>query len=60
MGVLHNAHVGLLCRGKLGVSKGSLIGRFSANKKRMVLLVTSSWVVELFIDSESKPSFRVR
>lgn len=56
MDVLNNTHVGLLCRERFGVTKGSLIGLFSVDRKRMDLLITSSCVVELFMDSESVPS----
>ena len=49
-------HVGLLCREWLGVTRVSLIGRFSADKNKVDLLVTSSWVVELSVDSASMSS----
>ena len=41
---------------RLGETKGSLIGHFSADKSRMDFLITYSRVVELFKDFESMPS----
>ena len=49
-------HVGLLCRERLGLTRGSLIGHFLADKNRMDLLITYSWVVELSMDSTSLSS----
>ena len=58
--VLHNAHVGLLCGGRLGVTKGSLTSFFLDKRKRMDLLVTSFCVVELSMDFVSESSSRER
>ena len=56
--VLHNAHVGLLRGGQVGVTKGSLTDRFSVDKKRMDLFVTSSCVVEISMHFVSESSSR--
>ena len=42
------------------MTKGSLTGRFSADKKSMDLLFTSSWVVKLSVDSVSELSSEER
>ena len=39
-----------------GGGRISLIGCLSVDKNRMDIFVTSSWVVKLFMDSESVPS----
>ena len=58
--VLRNAYVGILCGGRVGVTKGCSTDHFLADKKRMDVLVTSSCVVELSMDSVLEPSSRER
>lgn len=56
--VLQNENVGLLYGGRLGVNKGSPTNHFAADRKRMDLLVISSCVVKLSMDSISETNER--
>ena len=50
---LHNFHAGGLREVPVGVTMGSLLGLFSANKNMIEPLISSDWVMELPMDSAS-------
>lgn len=60
MCALHNAWAVIIRGGQLGVLICPLVGFFYADMKRMNLVASFSWVVELSTESESDPSVTAR
>ena len=60
MCAFHNAQVGILHEGRVWVTKSSLTDHFFIDRKRMDLLVTSSYVVNLSMDFVYELSSRER
>ena len=53
---LHNIHASRCYEVQLGVTRGSLVGRSSAVKNMMDALISSTWIMELPMDSASMSS----